>query len=553
MDTPNTDARADAATDAGKDAPVAVAVGGERRQFLIAPRRHVHAAAAGVHPPTAAELHAHVSQLPGVEIRQQIGGHKLSHHLSVREDEAVTHYVVHVDAVHAHAVRAGSGGRIIVEEDLPLGYGKKPEAESTPVLHPQSAFDQPAPREVTILVRDKRGQPVPEASVTLVADGPAASGSTDASGQVRLQVTQVQEGPVRTLFVRPLNGYWNKFLHTVKLDAARPNLVVVTPLNEPNPDVPPSAAHGWGQRLMGLGPEVQASGKGVKVAVVDSGADSSHPFLGHVKAGLDLTNNADPDSWRRDSIGHGTHCAGVIGARLNAGAAGGAEAGAMRGFVPDAELHALKIFPGGQFSALVQALNYCIEHEIDVVNLSLGAPQVSEAVEQKLVEAAYAGVAVIVAAGNSGGPVQYPAQSRYVLAVSALGLRHALPLDTWEQSQVVSGSETQDGYFSPQFSCFGPQIAVCAPGVGIVSTVPGNRYASDSGTSMAAPHVAGLAALLLSDPQLAGYFGPRGPERVHKLFALIKALCSPVSASDGDNRFGAGVPQLQNLRRLLGS
>lgn len=533
-------------------APDAVPVSGERRQFIIAPRRHVHAAVAGVRPPSAAELHAHVSRIPGVEICQQIPGHKHSHHLSMSEEEGVAHYVVKIDAIHAHAIRAGAGGHITVEEDLPLGYGRKPEMESTPVLHPQSAFDAPETRDVVIVVHDKDGRPVPEAAVTIVTDGPAASGSTDANGEVRLQVTQVREGPVRTLFVRPLNGYWNKFLHQVKLDSAARNQVIVTPLNEPNPDVPPIAAHGWGQRLMGLGPDTQGSaGKGVKLAIVDSGADANHPFLGHVKAGMDLTDGGDADSWRQDSIGHGTHCAGVIGARLDKGAE--QEVGAMRGFVPEAEIHALKIFPGGQFSALVKALNYCIDHDIDVVNLSLGAPQMSDAVEQKLIEAANSGVAVIVAAGNSGGPVQYPAQSRFVLAVSALGMRHALPLDTWEQSQVVAGSETADGFFSPQFSCFGPQVAVCAPGVGIVSTVPGNRYASDSGTSMAAPHVAGLAALLLSDPQLASYFGPRGPARVAALFRLIRMLCSPVSATDHDNRFGAGLPQLQNLRRLLGT
>ncbi|WP_195763543.1 S8 family serine peptidase [Duganella guangzhouensis] len=530
----------------------AVPVTGERRQFLIAPRRHVHAAAAGVRPPSAAELHAHVTRIPGVEICQQIPGHKQSHHLSSSEDEAVAHYVVEIDAIHAHAIRASAGGRVIVEEDLPLSYGRKHEVDATPALHPQSAFDEPQARDVVIIVHDKEGRPVPEASVTVVTDGPAATGSTDARGQVRLQLTQLREEPVRTLFVRPLNGYWNKFLHRVTLDSAAPNLVIVTPLNEPNPDVPPVAAYGWGQRLMGLTPETQGhGGKGVKVAIVDSGADASHPFLEHVRSGIDLTDGGDINSWRQDSIGHGTHCAGVIGARLDQGAS--PEAGAMRGFAPEAEIHALKIFPGGQFSALVKALNYCIDHEIDVVNLSLGAPQISEAVEQKLIEAAHAGVAVIVAAGNSGGPVQYPAQSRYVLAVSALGMRHALPLDTWEQSQVVAGSETQDGFFSPQFSCFGPQVAVCAPGVGIVSTVPGNRYASDSGTSMAAPHVAGLAALLLSDPALAGYFGPRGPTRVTALFRLIKLLCSPVSLSDSDNRFGAGLPQLHNLRRLLGT
>lgn len=532
--------------------PGAVPVSGDRRQFLIAPRRHVHAALAGVRPPTTAELHAYVSSIPGVEIRQQIPGHKHSHHLSSSEDEGVAHYVVRIDAMHAHAIRAGAGGRIIVEEDLPLGYGRKPEAESTSALHPQSVFDAPDRREVVILVQDKDGRPVPEAVVEIVADGPVANGSTDASGQVRLELIQLRAGPVRTLFVRPLNSYWNKFLHQVEVDSAAPNVVLVTPLNEPNPDVPPMAVHGWGQRLMGLGSETRGrAGKGVTLAIVDSGADSSHPFLEHIKVGLDLTDGGDADSWRHDSIGHGTHCAGVIGARLNAAAE--TEVGAMRGFAPEAEIHALKIFPGGQFSALVKALNYCIDHDIDVVNLSLGAPQMSEAVEQKLIEATNAGVAVIVAAGNSGGPVQYPAQSRYVMAVSALGMRHALPLDTWEQSQVVAGTETRDGFFSPQFSCFGPQVAVCAPGVGIVSTVPGNRYASDSGTSMAAPHVAGIAALLLSDPQLAGYFGPRGPARVAALFQLIRMLCSPVSANDGDNRFGAGLPQLQNLWRLLGA
>ena len=277
----------------------AVPVSGERRQFLIAPRRHLHAATAGVHPPSAAELHAHVTQIPGVEIRHQIAGHKLSHHLSLREDEALAHYVVRIDAIHAHAIRASGNGRITVEEDLPLGYGRKPEGEATPVLHPQSAFDAPSAREVVIVVRDKTGQPVPEAAVTVVADGPAASGSTDADGQVRLQLTQLQDGPVRTLFVRPLNGYWNKFLHSVKLDAGAPNLVLVTPLNEPNPDVPPLAELGWGQRLMGLGPDTRGgAGKGVKLAIVDSGADASHPFLGHIKAGLDLTDGGDADSWQ---------------------------------------------------------------------------------------------------------------------------------------------------------------------------------------------------------------------------------------------------------------
>lgn len=527
-------------------------VGAARRQFLIAPRRHVLAQRAGVLPLTATELHSKVTQLPGVEVIHISKGHKHSHRFSMRLDEAVFQYVVKLDAVHADALRATAGGHIIVEEDHVLCYGRTPETGDTPSLRLQSAFDAPITSEFLIRVQNKNGKGVSDAVVTLVGDGPAAVGTTDADGNVRLQVAQLKESPVRTLFVRPAHGYWNKYLQSLSLSTGSPNLIELTPLDEPDPNVAPSAAYGWGQRLMGLQFAAHGTaGAGIKVAVVDSGADSSHPFLRHIVLGLDLTSGADADSWRYDSIGHGSHCAGVIGAKFSSD--GPPEAsGAMRGFVPEAELHVLKVFPGGQFSSLNQALDYCIEHDIDVVNLSLGSPQPSETVEQKLIEAASAGVAVIVAAGNSGGAVQYPARSDCVLAVSALGLKHVLPLDAWEQSLAVPSTITPDGLFAPQFSCFGPQIAVCAPGVGIVSTVPDNSYAADSGTSMAAPHIAGLAALLLSDPKLTHYLGPRSPQRVSALFQLIRMMCTPVSAEDPENRFGAGLPRLQNLCRIMG-
>lgn len=67
---------------------------GERRQFLIAPRLHWHAALAGARPPNAAQFHAHVLRIPGVAICRQIPRHKQSHHLSMSEDEAVAHYAV---------------------------------------------------------------------------------------------------------------------------------------------------------------------------------------------------------------------------------------------------------------------------------------------------------------------------------------------------------------------------------------------------------------------------------------------------------------------------
>ncbi|MEC3764931.1 S8 family serine peptidase [Cupriavidus sp. SS-3] len=557
-----TRAGADRAATPGAGSREAVALDAGRKQYLIAPRRHVLARQAGVAPMSASELHSTVTQLPGVEVVHVVEGHKNTHLHSVRPDEAAHTYVVKLDAAHAQMLQATAPPHMIVEEDHPLGYGRKAEIETSDRLHPQSAFDGPLSREVLVRVLGTGDTPLPGVAITLAGDGFPATATTDASGEATLTLVQQQPGPARSLFVRPLSGYWNKYLLSPNVVSGQANVIRVTPLSQPNPDVPPHGRFGWGQRLMGLDRLTRSfGGRGVRVAVVDSGADAAHPLLAHIRHGMDLTGtgadagtNAN-DTWRLDTIGHGSHCAGVVGARPQPGAPASASAEAqatMLGFAPEAEMHALKIFPGGQFSTLLRALDYCIDHDVDVVNLSLGAPQPSQAVEQKLIEAVHSGVACIVAAGNSGGPVQYPAASASVLAVSALGLQSELPHDVWERTQVVQHAATRAGLFAPTFSCFGPQIAVCGPGVGIISTVPGAAFMPDSGTSMAAPHIAGLAALLLSDPQLAAWMGPRGPRRVAALFQLIRAISSPVVAHDPENRFGSGLPQLQNLQRLLG-
>src|SRR5207245_10357993 len=103
--------------------------------------------------------------------------------------------------------------------------------------------------------------------------------------------------------------------------------------------------------------------KRIKVALIDSGVAATHSSIkGQVKAGYDVIAKSQ-EGWEEDAIGHGTHCAGII--------AGNAEnSEGMRGFAPEAEIVVCKLFPGGRYSSLLDALDFCIGQRADVINLS---------------------------------------------------------------------------------------------------------------------------------------------------------------------------------------
>jgi subtilisin family serine protease len=271
--------------------------------------------------------------------------------------------------------------------------------------------------------------------------------------------------------------------------------------------------------------------------VIDSGIATSHRDLQQVKGGYDTLTQSDA-TWAQDTLAHGTHTAGVIAGNLD-------NAIGIRGIAPDAEIYAYKILPDGRFSNLIDALNLCIEQQIDVVNLSLGSEQRSELVEQKIQEAKRLGVACIVAAGNSGGPVQYPATSPHVLAVAAVGKQGEFPPESYHGTQVLVGNGrvvSSDGFFSARFTCFGPEVDVCAPGVAILSSVPPDNFAVWDGTSMAAPHVTGLAALVLAHhADFQGAYKARNAPRVERLFQILKQSAQPLNLGD-PYRVGAGLP-----------
>jgi subtilisin family serine protease len=283
-------------------------------------------------------------------------------------------------------------------------------------------------------------------------------------------------------------------------------------------------------------------GAGVRIAVIDSGAAPTHRNLRGVTHGESMVGN-DRMAWAVDTIGHGSHCAGII--------AGGpvGPGGGIRGFAPAAEIYVCRIFPGGRFSDLVSALDYCMEQGIDVANMSLGGGEPSRIIEERIVRAKQMGMACIIAAGNSSGPVQFPASTPHCLAVAALGKWGEFPEDSYHSQQALDGFQSRDGYFPAKFSCFGPEIDVCAPGVGIVSSLPADGFGAWDGTSMATPHVTGLAALVLAHhPDFKGAFQNRDARRVERLFQILKETATPLQFGD-PNRTGAGLP---NAMRALG-
>jgi subtilisin family serine protease len=272
----------------------------------------------------------------------------------------------------------------------------------------------------------------------------------------------------------------------------------------------------------------------VRVAVIDSGAAAgTHRNLTTIRRGFDVVHESS-SGWDQDTIGHGSHCAGIICGADDEGVG-------IRGFAPEAEMHILKIFPGGRLSDLIGALDYCMQNDIDVVSLGLVSEQASEIVEQRLQKAASLGIACIAPAGNLSGPVLYPARSANVLAVSAIGKGGEFPSDSYH-AQLPVGLGQPNGFFFPRFSCFGPEVAVAGPGVAVVSSIPPNDFSARDGTSVAAAHIVGLAALVLAhNPDFETAFGQRNAARVGHLFDVLKQSAQPLNL--GDRHFtGAGLP-----------
>ncbi|MEU0270975.1 type VII secretion-associated serine protease mycosin [Streptomyces sp. NPDC006307] len=233
----------------------------------------------------------------------------------------------------------------------------------------------------------------------------------------------------------------------------------------------------------------QSTGKGVRVAVIDTGVDVKNPQLTKAVdtgSGINLLPKKDDqgkelergkEDGTTDTVGHGTKVAGIIAARPAKGTG-------FVGLAPDATIIPIQQNDAeghGTAKTLATAIRHAIAEKADVINISQDtanavepAPQLKQAVDAALGE----GIVVVASAGNDGlgGNVKrtYPASYEGVLAVAASDRNNE----------------------RAQFSQSGDFVGVAAPGVDMVSTVPGGGHCADNGTSFSAPYVAGLAALI---------------------------------------------------------
>lgn len=307
----------------------------------------------------------------------------------------------------------------------------------------------------------------------------------------------------------------------------------------------------WGVSKINA-PQVWAlgyEGQGVIVGVIDTGVDYTHSDLGNnmwhdtpagYHYGYNFYGSGDPLN-PMDDNGHGTHCAGTV--------AGNGTAGTETGVAPSATIMALRIYYyTGGFPTWIQAMEFAAQHGASVLSMSLGTTPVGNATLRTAEEnVLLAGIYHSVAAGNSGPG------SGSIRASGDCPPPWFHPNQTFQggQTAVVTVGATSSSDAIASFSSRGPVTwwlgvapwndygdttplispDISGPGVDVLSTQLGGGYTTMSGTSMATPHLAGVAALLLSiNPELS----------VAQLDSLIEMTSLDLGATGKDNTFGAG-------------
>ena len=412
-------------------------------------------------------------------------------------------------------------------------------------LPPHGFIDTPAPpgSRLQIAVAGHRaGQqvPLPRASVTLYSRGPG----NPPLQRMQTEISDHQGGVVFGL----ANGYTPAALVAAPADSfwtviKRGQLISGDTILRP--ELPQEGPGAWWHKTTGINtPGDLQLGNGIKVGIIDTGCGPNRALrhislVGAYIGGL----RQDGAVATTDAESHGSHIAGVIGARP-------VNSRDYAGIAPGAELYAMRVFNKGEgaiqadIAGAIDVLSQ--EKGCDLLNLSLGSTERSQILEDAIQDAFERGTMCVCAAGNDAGPINYPAAYQNCVAVSAVGLAG------WGASNSLSASRLpdrqefygEDNYYLANFSSFGAELACAAPGVGIISTVPDPSgqtalYAVMDGSSMASPAACGTLAVILSKD--SDYVRlPRDITRSQMARRLLLRNCRPIGlVSEYEGR---GIP-----------
>jgi subtilisin family serine protease len=240
----------------------------------------------------------------------------------------------------------------------------------------------------------------------------------------------------------------------------------------------------------------------VKVAVLDTGIDLDHPDLNVINGATFVRGTRSSN----DDNGHGTHVAGTIGGIR------GNDIGVV-GVAPGVDLYAVKVLDKkgrGSSFAVANGIVWAYENDMDVINMSLGSDYYSQTIVEALSLLEGKDIIAVAASGNDGSFVDYPAAYPTTIAVGA----------------VDSDNNIAD------FSSNGTEVDVVAPGVNILSTYKDGQYVTGSGTSMATPHVSGVAVLFK-------YKNPNGT--LDDFRKYIETTSIDLGETGKDNYYGFGL------------
>jgi thermitase len=388
---------------------------------------------------------------------------------------------------------------------------EKPSASRTPNFDPTSAPSSP-PGNLSDPIPGPFSSPVFSPDQVLVKFDPSASKKSIAaclrssSASLELEIQEINVLQVKVpagqvaravaslaacpavVYAEP--NYTARIADTIPLDplwSSQYGLIAV------------HAPQGW---------DLSTGSAAVTIAIVDTGVDLSHAdLLGKILPGYDFVNN---DTIPQDDNGHGTHVAGIAAASSNnnigiAGVSWGAR------ILP---VKVLNSSGNGSFADVALGIIWAANHGAQVINLSLGGYLPSSTLEEAVNYAYAQGVTLVAAAGNTGSnSVLYPARYPHVIAVAA------------------TDGMNQRAYFSN----YGPEVDVSAPGVFIYSTALGNGYSPLSGTSLSAPFVSGLAAILV------GLSADTSPDAIT---ARIENTALDLGVVGRDDYYGFGLIQM---------